>query len=72
MPTITDETAGIDEAHIRSVSEIMAQEKLEAEQEKNKPGSLKSVASKAKGMYYKLDSMSNNVNNINSNIGSKK
>lgn len=68
MPTITDETAGIDEAHIRSVSEIMAQEKLEAEQEKNKPGSLKSVASKAKGMYYKLDSMSNNVNNIKSKL----
>lgn len=68
MPTITDETAGIDEAHIRSVSEIMAQEKLEAEQEENKPGSLKSVASKAKGMYHKLDNMSNNVKNIRNKL----
>lgn len=71
MATITAETAGIDEAHIRSVSEILEQERLAKEQAKEQTkASIKNVTNKAKSMYNKLENMSDNVDNIKNKLDS--
>lgn len=65
---ITAETAGTDEAHIRSVEEIMAQQKQEEEQAKAESQKMKqqmqSMINKAKGITNKIEGMTSNLDGM--------